>query len=250
MRSFALLALSTLLLVSVLGGYAYAHWNDTLAINGSVSTGHLEWDYIGWDSGRNTNTVMDFNIDASVIGDGPGNTGIIEIRLVNVYPNAFGLMFLKVRNEGTIPVHVTFVVNMTATGTLCQELMQYVLLNPYFDAPYYGAPMDLSNYGSDWVLWGPVYQGWTDPWTLPVATWDTIGVKSLENISASGQVLKVPQGSTVMQYDIDAIIEPGEAHVIPIWIGISDEAQEHEELMDLDCDIVFTILYTATQAVP
>jgi len=250
MRSFALLTLSTLLFATVLGGYVYAHWNDSLAINGAITTGHLEWDYIGWDSGRNTNTVMDFNIDASIIGDGPGNTGLIEIRLENVYPNAFGLLFLKVRNEGTIPLHVTFSVNMTATDPLCQELMQYVLLNPYFDAPYYGAPMDLSDYGSESILWNNVYQGWNDPMTLPVSTWDTIGVKSLESTAASGHVLKVLQGSTVMQYDVDAIIEPNEAHVIPIWIGISDEVQEHEELMGLDCDMSFTIIYTATQAVP
>jgi len=250
MRSFALLALSTLLFMSVLGGYVYAHWNDTVKINGEISTGRLEWDYVGWDAGRNTNTAMDFNIDASYFGDGPGNTGIIEIRLENVYPMSFGVVFLRVRNEGTIPVHVNFTVSMIATGPKCMELMDYVLLNPYFDAPHYGAPMELMDYGSDAVLWGPLYQGWTDPWTLPVSTWATMGSKSLEDISASGHVLKVVGSSTVMEYDYDAIIEPGECHEIPIWIGISEELQGHEELMNLDCDLAFTILYTATQAVP
>jgi len=77
-----------------------------------------------------------------------------------------------------------------------------------------------------------------------------MGSKSLEDISASGHVLKVVGSSTVMEYDYDAIIEPGECHEIPIWIGISEELQGHEELMNLDCDLAFTILYTATQAVP
>lgn len=250
MRSFTLLALLTLFAMSILGGFVYAHWDDSLRINGSISMGHLEWDYVGWDAGRNTNTVMDFNIDASYFGDGPGNTGIIEIRLGNIYPGAFGVIFLRVRNEGTIPVHVTFTVEMTAEDAECISLMDYVLLNPYFDAPYYGAPMDLTNYGSDSVLWGPIYQGWSDPWTLPVSTWDTMGEKALEDISASGYILKVPQSSTIMEYDYDAIIEPGESHEIPIWIGISEGLQEHEELMNLDCDVAFNIVYTAVQAVP
>ena len=243
--AFALLSLALL----AGGGLSLAHWDDEVQVTGSASMGHLEWDVTPTALGWNTNTVMEFDVDVDYEGDGPGETGLIAVDVDNAYPNAYGSILLIVRNEGSIPVHVTFWVEPEPSCT--SPILDYLLLNPAFDAPFYNGEFDYSFYSI-----ADISAGWTDPWTHSVNWWTTNhGTPStalaLEDITASGQVLKLDTTSTtIMMYDDDNIIMPGEKHAIFIWLGLSDELQEHEELMGASCNPAFYIHYYAVQAVP
>ncbi len=239
----------TILLAAASSALTLSHWDDEVQVSGSMTMGHLEWDVTPTALGWNTNTVMEFDVDVDYEGDGPGETGLIAVDLENAYPLAYGTILLIVRNEGTIPVHVKFWVerNSTCTG----DLLDYVLLNPAFDAPHYNGEFDYT-----WYSIADVSAGWTDPWTKPVSWWtsnhgDPSTALSIEDITASGQVLKLDGSSTtLMEYDSDNIIMPGEKHAIFIWLGISEDMQEREDLMGASCSPAFHIHYVATQAVP
>ena len=242
------MVLAALLLINATVSLTISHWDDEVAITGSMAMGHLEWDLTPTALGWNTNTVMEFDVDVDYEGDGPGETGLVAVDLENAYPMAYGTILLIVRNEGTIPVHVTFWVE--ADDPSC-PLLDYILLNPAFDAPFYNGEFDYSFYSI-----ADVSAGWTDPWTQPVSWWDAnhgdpSTALAIEDITASGQVLKLDASSTtIMEYDDDNIIMPGEKHAIFIWIGISGDIQDHEELMGASCMPAFYIHYLAVQAVP
>ena len=250
-RIFYAITLASALLLAVAAGVGLglAHWTDSVQVTGSTSMGHLEWDVTPTALGWNTNTVMEFDVDVDYEGDGPGETGLIAVDLENAYPLAYGTILLIVRNEGTIPVHVTFWVTPSTNCTT--DILDYLLLNPVFDAPFYNGEFDYSYYSiSD------VSAGWSDPWTKPVSWWiANHGTQSaelaLEDVTASGNVLKLPVGSTTtMEYDSDTIIQPGEKHAIFIWLGISEDLQEREDLMGASCEPAFVIHYYAVQALP
>ncbi len=242
------IVLAALLLITATVSLTLSHWDDEVMVTGSMTMGHLEWDLTPTALGWNTNTVMEFDVDVDYEGDGPGETGLIAVDLDNAYPMGYGTILLIVRNEGSIPVHVTFWVE--AADSSC-PLLDYVLLNPAFDAPFYNGEFDYSFYSI-----ADVSAGWTDPWTQPVSWWDAnhgdpSTALAIEDITASGQVLKLDASSTtIMEYDDDNIIMPGEKHAIFIWIGISGDIQDHEELMGSSCAPAFYIHYLAVQAVP
>ncbi len=248
------LGLLAVLAVSVLGaGFTLSHWNDKVKIEGSMSTGHLEWDITPTGLSWNTNTVMHFDAGVRAEGDGPGNTGIIGINLVNGYPLGYGAYVFQVRNEGTVPVHVTF---WFENGTGCPgNLADYILINPVFDAPYYNHEFDLLNYSI-----AAVSSGWNSTHTKPLSWWlsnvnSQATAHSLESNMETGKVLFTNTTSTtIMQYDTDNILMPNEKTIIFIWIGISDDLQEHEEYMGQSCGDAyhpaFYIHYYAVQALP
>ena len=227
-----------------------SHWTDEVKVTGTATMGHLEWDIaldaVTW----NTNTVMEFGVSRSSGGDGPGEAGLVNVSIYNAYPNAYGTLMLAVENEGTIPVHA--VIWVEPGDTTC-PLMDYVLLNPAYDAPHYNGITSIYDYFS-WSA--DVSSGWIDPWTHSVTWWitnhgDPSTAVAIEDITASGQVLKLNDDtSTEIVYDDDNIIMPGEMHVIFIWIGLSDDLQDHEELMGVSCRNAFYIHYVAVQAVP
>ena len=237
------------LLLAAAAGLTVSHWDDEVRVTGSMTMGHLEWDLTPTALGWNTNTVMEFDVDVDYEGDGPGETGLLAIDIENAYPNAYGSILMIVRNEGTIPVHVVFWVEPEPSCT--GDLLDYVLLNPAYDAPFYNGEFDYS-----WYSIADISDGWTDPWTQPVSWWTTnhgtlADALAIEDITASGQVLKLNASSTTtMEYDDDAIIMPGEKHAIFIWIGISDAMQDREDLMGASCMPAFYIHYLAVQAVP
>lgn len=240
-----------LILAATGGGLALSHWTDQTSISGSMSTGSLEWDITPTSLGWNTNTVMEFDVDVDYEGDGPSETGLISVDLENAYPNGYGSILLIVRNEGTIPVHVTFWFDQTAANCTDNSILDYILVNPAFDAPFYNSQYDYS-----WYSIASISSGWTDPWTHTVNWWNTNhGTPStqlaIEDITASGKVLKLNTSSTtIMQYDTDNVIMPGEKHAIFLWIGVSDGLQQHEELMGESCTPAFVIHYNAVQALP
>ena len=238
-------------MIGLAGGLALSHWDDSTQVTGSATMGHLEWDITPTALSWNTNTVMEFDVDIDSPGDGPGATGLVAVDLENAYPQGYGTLMLIVRNEGTIPIHVTFWVDTSVANCTDPALLNYILLNPGFDAPYYNGIYNYNNYSI-----ADVSAGWTDPYTQNLSWWGTNHGSpstslSLEDIAASGMVLKLNNTpTTIMEHDSDAVIMPGEKSVIIMWLGISSDLQEHEELMGASCMPAFQIHYIATQAVP
>ncbi len=257
LRKISIIGLLLVTLAGLTGGLATSHWTDETQVTGSMAMGRLEWDITPTALSWNTNTVMEFDVDIDSPGDGPGATGLVAVDLENAYPQGYGTLMLIVRNEGTIPVHVTFWVdtsnaNCTAPGNISATLlMDYILLNPGFDAPHYNGIYNYNNYSI-----ADVSAGWTDPLTHSLTWWTSNHGSpstqiSLEDIAASGQILKLNNTpTTIMEHDSDSIIMPGEKSVIIIWIGLSSQLQQHEELMGASCHPAFQIHYTATQALP
>ncbi len=242
-------ALMAALLGLAAAGLTLAHWQDQVKVSGSMTMGHLEWDLTPTALGWNTNTVMEFDIDVDYPGDGPGETGLLAVDVDNAYPNAYGAILIIVRNEGSIPVHVTFWVEPEPSCS--GDLLDYLLLNPAYDAPHYNGEFDYSDYSI-----ADISSGWTDPWTHPVSWWTSNhGTPStalaIEDVMASGKILKLPDTSiTIMEYDDDNIIMPGEKSAIFLWLGVSDDMQDREDLMGASCSPAFYIHYYAVQAVP
>jgi len=250
-KKITIASLMLLTLATLSGGLALSHWSDDTQITGQMSMGTLEWDITPTALSWNTNTVMEFDVDIDDPGDGPGATGLVAVDLENAYPQGYGTLMLIVRNEGTIPIHVTFWVDTTVANCTNPDLMDYILLNPGFDAPYYNGIYNYNNYSI-----ADVSGGWMDLYTLPLTWWGahhgtpTTQI-SLEDIARSGKILKLnATPTTIMEHDDDAIIMPGEKSVIIIWIGLSSDLQQHEELMGASCFPAFQIHYIATQALP
>ncbi len=238
-------------LVLAAAGFSLAHWSDQVSLQGSASTGVLQWDVLPTLASWNTNHTMRFSVGVRDEGQGTG-VGSVDVALDNAYPLAYGTLVLKVENKGTIPVHVTFWVEAAPSGSCDNDdLLDYILLNPSLDLPHYTGQFNYNGYSVSIVA-----SGWNDSYTKPVTWWTAnhgspATAVSLEDIMAGGHVLKLPNNTTtVMQYDSDNIIEPGESSVIFVWIGISDAIEGHEELMGTSCSPAFTIHYIATQAVP
>ncbi len=250
----ASLGLLTVLALTMLGpGLTVSHWNDQVKIEGSMSTGNLEWDITPTALAWNTNTVMHFDVGVRANGDGPGSTGLIGVNLVNAYPNGYGAFLLKVENQGSIPVHVIL---WFENGTGCPgDLADYILINPVYDAPFYNSEYDLNNYSSVDIVAG----GWTSSYTKPLSWWlnnvnSMSSSISLESNMETGTILYSDPATTLIQYDTDNILMPGEFSIIFVWIGISDDLQEHEEYMGESCgdayNPAFYIHYYAVQALP
>ncbi len=253
-RVFYAAATAAVMLVAAVAGlgFSLAHWTDRVDLSGSASMGTLVWDLNPTALSWNTNHVMSFSVAVRDNGNGR-DTGLVDVNLDNAYPLSYGTFLLTVKNEGTVPVHVTFWVEAAPSGSCDNsELLDYILLNPAYDAPYYNSQMDIGTYSDP----SNVSNGWTDPFTHPVSWWianhgSPATALSLEDIMASGQILKLPVSSTtILQYDSDNIIMPGEKSAIFVWIGISDALEQHEELMGIACHPAFTIHYVATQALP
>ncbi|MEM2536220.1 MAG: hypothetical protein QW435_04400, partial [Candidatus Hadarchaeales archaeon] len=97
----AMAMFGALIVALAMTGVAFAHWTDTLYINGTVNTGKLDVsieNVICWD---NENVGKDYSgITCGVEGD------TLKITVTNAYPCIGYYCEFKVKNEGTIPVHL------------------------------------------------------------------------------------------------------------------------------------------------
>lgn len=110
-------------LVIALGfsGIAYAHWQETLYIDGTVYSGELDWEY--WDEYKENNidptfTQDDHGIDpdwdkdvASTTGtfsdtDGDGDPDTMTITINNAYPQYHNHISFWVHCNGNIPLKI------------------------------------------------------------------------------------------------------------------------------------------------
>lgn len=102
-------------------GVAYAHWSETLFIQGTVDTGEVDWEFIfnnetqkdhglDWTSNVGMTEIwqLDKDVGSTTIGyrdtDTDGDYDTMDITLNNVYPCFFEHISFMVRCNGTVPI--------------------------------------------------------------------------------------------------------------------------------------------------
>ena len=126
MQNKKLMAVPMLLVLAlVITGFAYAHWSETLYIDGTVDTGELDWGFVAWsciDGGVDYHCRDGFagppplfwldpkgkNVGSCTLNpvdtDGDGDVDKLELTLTNVYPSYFCSISVYAKNTGTIPL--------------------------------------------------------------------------------------------------------------------------------------------------
>jgi len=131
-------------------GLAYAHWSETLFVNGQVDTGELDWQFTsaiiidttgpdyhcrdGFAGPPPEYWIGDKDVGSSSIEVDPTDPHIVTITLNNVYPCYFTMASVYAQNTGTIPLIIDSVI---IDGTV---------LN---DFPTYPVQLDLNGDGYD-----------------------------------------------------------------------------------------------------
>lgn len=91
----------------VMTGFAYAHWEKIITINGTVNTGILDLIIISAVSGDPSGTIdpgKDKNVATTTVTIDPTDPEILIVTITNAYPSYFVFVHFTVRNVGTIPV--------------------------------------------------------------------------------------------------------------------------------------------------
>jgi len=82
-------------------GYAYAHWFDTLYLEGTITTGTVDVEW-SWDGGLINGVKPNQYVVATMTGVITDNT--LTITISNVFPCLEGWFEIDVHNTGSIPV--------------------------------------------------------------------------------------------------------------------------------------------------
>jgi hypothetical protein len=123
MPNIKLAVLPTLVMLGLLmSGVAFAHWSETLYIDGSVSTGNLDWEYIG----ASTDRGLDIHCRDNFAGPPPlywrGDKDVefhwlwfndrhtLTVTMTNAYPCCCVTVNVNVRNCGSIPLIIDSVI--------------------------------------------------------------------------------------------------------------------------------------------
>ena len=123
------------LIVLAIVGFTYAHWSETLWLNGTVNTGELDWEFIVASC---LDVGVDYHCNDGFVGippywpdpegknigwqeltlqdsDSDGDNDTLLINLHNVYPSYFTEIRFYVHNCGTIPLKVDKVIFRNST---------------------------------------------------------------------------------------------------------------------------------------
>jgi predicted ribosomally synthesized peptide with SipW-like signal peptide len=138
MKKIGLIVLAVVLAIGAMGA-AYAAWSETLTINGTITAGNLDvdfvaasndpgitldpltgaWSVLAWtpatDSGKN---VASTEVDQTGITDA-GDTvtsNTLGITVANAYPQYTSQVRVAITNAGSIPVKVTMPAAWTQTS--------------------------------------------------------------------------------------------------------------------------------------
>ena len=119
MRNTKLLAWPMVLMLGLLmTGFAYAHWSQTIYIEGSVASGTVDWEFVGagcWDTSGNDYHCRDgFAGSPPIFWMGDKDVGstscaitdphTVTLTLTNVYPSYFTSVSVYAHNNGSIPL--------------------------------------------------------------------------------------------------------------------------------------------------
>jgi len=104
---------AALMLALGLSGVAFAHWSETLYIDGTINTGILdvEWSEEGsWDTDDYTDYGQlispDKNVSSITCEIDDENPNLLHVTVSNAYPCIDYYNLVDIHNTGTIPVHV------------------------------------------------------------------------------------------------------------------------------------------------
>jgi len=128
MKSKKFMAIPIFLIIAlVLMGFAYAHWEKIVTINGKVTTGEVCWEFeegsiiqrdpydpptkdSTCDPGFTNPRWLDKNVgytNVTVLDqDGDGCNEILDVKMVNVYPCYYEHIAFWVHNCGSIPIKI------------------------------------------------------------------------------------------------------------------------------------------------
>jgi hypothetical protein len=119
MRNKKLMPIPMLLVFALVTvGFAYAHWSQTLIIEGSVESGEVDWEFVG--ASCSDTSGNDYNCRDGFAGPYPlfwqvdkdvGSTSVeiinphtVALTLTNVYPSYYTSVSVYAHNTGTIPL--------------------------------------------------------------------------------------------------------------------------------------------------
>jgi hypothetical protein len=106
METKKIMATFAVLMVALMGvGYAYAHWTDTLLINGTINTGSINVKYTSVTC-SDTGTDPDYTKDVGSCTTGISDDGkTFTFTINNAYPSYHFLVTIVIKNFGTVPVY-------------------------------------------------------------------------------------------------------------------------------------------------
>lgn len=213
----AILALP--LIMAIAFGGVYAHWDDAVRINGSVSTGVFNIEMSLEDFGDYEYDYDVGTIDAYVSNwdDGDdsydnGTNDALTIIVDNVYPGYEFYVMFNIDNTGTIPALISGSLNCSCD--MWDEISDYVYIDLYL---------------------------WVDGiWTL-IASWDPIG-----GFYYDDTYITVDEGNCTFEFT--EALGPGETWYFELDVYLTDDPNPPETLMDQTCS--FTVDINGIQAVP
>jgi len=179
---------ATLLLI----GFVYAHWSETLMINGTVNTSELDWEFVsgsiihkdpadpatndwncdpGFDDVHQIGKNVGYTTCELVDTDNDGDLDTMKVTLENVYPCYYEHIAFEVHNNGKIPLKIWKVV---------------INGHEFYGLPIY-IKLDLNNDGKD-----DIEMTWGDNFGQQMEPCDTV------DISFKIHVLQgAPQGASL-----------------------------------------------------
>ncbi|RLG56696.1 MAG: hypothetical protein DRN83_03440 [Hadesarchaea archaeon] len=126
---------ATLIIALGMSGVAFAHWSETLYINGTVYTGELdaEWSVHSiWDNEPSNKDVSGMTI-TPVDSDSDGDYDQLDVVISNAYPSIDYYAILDVHNNGSIPLHTYITID---PGNLPDgTTLEFTGINDIFGGP-------------------------------------------------------------------------------------------------------------------
>lgn len=187
METKKIMATFAILMIALgVAGFAYAHWSETLYLNGTVKTGSVcaEWSF---SAELINNTKPDYGPVANLTytfsdADQDGCNDTLTVTLDKAYPGLTVKGMIDVHNCGTIPIGI-YDYNWTITGDQrIAGAVELVNVDFYLKAPN-GTTYPISMDIEDWIKEG---ENQIDPcWSL-VCEFEIKFLQSLpENATAS-----------------------------------------------------------------
>ncbi|MEM3618047.1 MAG: hypothetical protein QXK47_03105 [Candidatus Bathyarchaeia archaeon] len=117
----------------IVAGFAYAHWTETLVLEGTVETGELDltWSCECWDNDDELKDVGD--VECNITGD------TLTITISNVYPCYEVMGTIDINNTGTVPAVLVKFHMALPENVILKDLGGYNY-ELYYDADKDGEP--------------------------------------------------------------------------------------------------------------
>jgi hypothetical protein len=172
-----------------LTGLAYAHWSDTVKIEGTIKMAHIRIKIISHKALLSKEVEEYSEIISEISGDGH----LLTLTCTNLRPCWYTWIGLKTQNEGSLPANVK---TPEYSFEPPDGFEDYFETNHYFYGPF----PEKEDHGN------PIHEVWRDA---------TIGEELLED--------GTPNFPIDHEEIVPFTVEPGEKVVIWIWIHCSSE---------------------------